>query len=84
MEVATTENVFREWDDSGKLLREISTLTQTRTPVAPVKPRFGFELPWWADVRALLATLFVLATGKLRLPVVSCRPSAFAARANSR
>lgn len=45
MEVTTTENVFREWDESGKLLREISTLTQTRTPVAPVKPRFGFELP---------------------------------------
>lgn len=45
MEVTTTENVFREWDDSGKLLREISTLTQTRTPALPVKPKFGFELP---------------------------------------
>jgi hypothetical protein len=39
----TTENVYREWDAEGKLTREISTLTQTRTPQDPVKPAFGFQ-----------------------------------------
>lgn len=48
--IITTETVVREWDASGKLIREIATLVQTRTPEEPPKPPFGLQPPSRGDV----------------------------------
>lgn len=42
-DITKTETTFREYDASGNLVQEVTTVITTRKPKEDAKPPFGFQ-----------------------------------------